>query len=203
LELTVTLDKPEQRVQLFGSADVNLRFIREICQVQITARHGRVKFSGTKKAVTKAVHLLELMQERLKSTDHISKNDMTELTSQATRGRDLDKDSQLRVYVHDRIIRPRTTGQEKYCQAIQQNDLVFCAGPAGTGKTYLAVASAVAMLKRKQIRRIVLARPAVEAGEKLGFLPGDLQAKVNPYLRPLFDALGDMMSALWSTILSR
>jgi phosphate starvation-inducible PhoH-like protein len=91
------------------------------------------------------------------------------------------------------MVEPNTKGQLKYIDTMLKNDLTFCTGPAGTGKTYLAVAVAVSMLKKKQIRRIVLARPAVEAGEKLGFLPGDIQAKVNPYLRPLFDALEDMM----------
>jgi phosphate starvation-inducible PhoH-like protein len=99
----------------------------------------------------------------------------------------------LGVYSHKKIIEPSTKRQLRYIQAMLTNDLTFCIGPAGTGKTYLAVAVAVSMLKRKQIRRIILARPAVEAGEKLGFLPGDIQAKVNPYLRPLFDALEDMM----------
>jgi phosphate starvation-inducible PhoH-like protein len=97
------------------------------------------------------------------------------------------------VYSHKKVIEPSTRGQLRYVETMLANDLTFCIGPAGTGKTYLAVAIAVSMLKKKQIRKIVLARPAVEAGEKLGFLPGDIQAKVNPYLRPLFDALEDMM----------
>jgi len=99
----------------------------------------------------------------------------------------------ITVYSHKKVVEPSTAGQLKYIEAMLANDITFCIGPAGTGKTYLAVAIAVSMLKKKQIRRIVLARPAVEAGEKLGFLPGDVQAKVNPYLRPLFDALEDMM----------
>src|SRR5690606_37961722 len=98
------------------------------------------------------------------------------------------------VYSRHVVVRPRTPGQAAYTQAVGENDLVFCVGPAGSGKTYLAVAMAVAMLKSGQIQRIVLVRPAVEAGEKLGFLPGDMQAKVNPYLRPLFDAMHDMMT---------
>jgi len=99
----------------------------------------------------------------------------------------------ITVYSHKKIIEPSTKGQLKYVETMLANDLTFCIGPAGTGKTYLAVAIAVSMLKKKQIRKIILARPAVEAGEKLGFLPGDIQAKVNPYLRPLFDALEDTM----------
>ena len=100
----------------------------------------------------------------------------------------------LDVYASGQIVKPKTPGQIRYLKAMQTRDMVFCTGPAGTGKTYLAVAVAVHMLKHQQVKRLVLVRPAVEAGEKLGFLPGDMQAKVNPYLRPLFDALGDMMA---------
>src|SRR5205807_9804783 len=102
-------------------------------------------------------------------------------------------DGRLNVYSGGKAVRPRSVHQEEYLSAIRENDLVFGIGPAGTGKTYLAVAAAVHLLKPGRVRRVVLARPAVEAGEKLGFLPGDLREKVNPYLRPLFDALNDMM----------
>ena len=180
-------------MQLFGPADANLRLIREICQVHITARDGRIKLSGAKAAVGKAARLLELMQKRLRRTDHLTEDDMKQLIQEAASDLSHEEEQLLTVYVQGRRIGPRSSGQEKYIDAIQKHDLVFCTGPAGTGKTYLAVACAVAMLKKRQIRRIVLARPAVEAGEKLGFLPGDMHAKVNPYLRPLFDALSDMM----------
>jgi phosphate starvation-inducible protein PhoH and related proteins len=193
LELTITLENPDQRVQLFGPADANLRILREICNVHITARDGLVKLSGRKEAVSKAALVLEKMQKRLKRVGHISKEEMQHLLAEAAAGDPGHEDQHLEVYVKGRRIAARTPGQEQYIQAIQENDLVFSTGPAGTGKTYLAVACAVSMLKRHRIRRIVLARPAVEAGEKLGFLPGDLQAKVNPYLRPLLDSLGDMM----------
>ena len=191
--MTITLENPDQRVQLFGPADANLRILREICNVHITARDGRVKLTGKKEAVDKAAHVLELMQKRLQRLDHISKEEMQHLLAQAAAGDAGRDDQHLEVYVKGRRIAPRTSGQEQYVKVIQNNDLVFSTGPAGTGKTYLAVACAVSMLKHSRIRRIVLARPAVEAGEKLGFLPGDLQAKVNPYLRPLLDSLGDMM----------
>jgi phosphate starvation-inducible PhoH-like protein len=193
VELAITLENPEKRGQLFGSADANLRLIREICKVHITARDGLVKLSGVKTAVAQAAQLLELMQQRLKHVDYLGKAEMNEIIRQAAQADGEHDKQQLEVYVHGRKIMPRTEGQGEYIKAIQEHDLVFCTGPAGTGKTYLAVAAAVSMLKKNQIRRIVLARPAVEAGEKLGFLPGDMQAKVNPYLRPLFDALGDMM----------
>lgn len=180
-------------MQLFGPADAHLRLIREICSVNITARDGQIKLSGKKESVEKAARLLDLMQQQLRRTDHLNLNDMNHLIHQTAAELSREENQQLTVYVHGRRIAPRSKGQEQYIQAILKHDLVFCTGPAGTGKTYLAVAAAVSMLKRHQIRRIVLARPAVEAGEKLGFLPGDMQAKVNPYLRPLFDALGDMM----------
>jgi len=187
------LENSDHRVQLFGPADANLRLVREICQVNITARDGQIKLSGKKEAVEKAARLLEVMQRHLRRTDHLNLNDMNQLIHQTAAELNRDDQQHLTVYVHGRRIGPRSQGQGQYIQAILKHDLVFCTGPAGTGKTYLAVACAVSMLKRRQIRRIVLARPAVEAGEKLGFLPGDMQAKVNPYLRPLFDALGDMM----------
>jgi len=101
---------------------------------------------------------------------------------------------QIDVTARGEMIRPKTDGQRRYIEAIQEHDLVFCLGPAGTGKTYLATALAVSMLRRNQVRRLVLVRPAVEAGEKLGFLPGSIEEKVNPYLRPLMDALNDMMT---------
>lgn len=193
MELTLTLADPAKRVELFGPADANLRVVRQMCQVHVTARDGRVKLSGLKVAVAKAAKLLELMQRHLEEADHLSQADMQRLVRQASAQETEHEDHGLVVYVPGRKISARTEGQQAYIEAIEKNHLVFCTGPAGTGKTYLAVALAVSMLKRGEIRRLILARPAVEAGEKLGFLPGDLQAKVNPYLRPLFDALGDMM----------
>lgn len=193
MELSITLNNPHHRVQLFGPADMHLRFLRDLCEVRITARDGLITFRGHKDAVNKAANLLEQMQKLLHKVDHITHVDMQQLVYQAAVTQDETDEYQIPVYVQDRIILPRTEGQKKYIATLRKQDMVFCTGPAGTGKTYLAVAMAVAMLKRQEIRRIILARPAVEAGEKLGFLPGDLQAKVNPYLRPLFDALGDMM----------
>jgi phosphate starvation-inducible PhoH-like protein len=148
---------------------------------------------GKSEDVNRAAEVIDQMQKRLIKRGELSSSDVTSLLSQ--RGGSLtDETSEaLSVYSHKKVIEPSTKGQLKYIEAMLKNDLTFCTGPAGTGKTYLAVAVAVSMLKKKQIRRIVLARPAVEAGEKLGFLPGDIAAKVNPYLRPLFDALEDMM----------
>lgn len=193
MERTVTLANPDKRAELFGSADSHLRLLRETCDVQVTARDGQVRLIGVRQAVDKAVLLLELMQKHIQNKNHISKEDMQMLIHDAASMRTRKKDDTLDVFMAGKDIVPRTLGQEEYVRALSDNDLVFCTGPAGSGKTYLAVAMAVSMLKRRLIRRMILARPAVEAGEKLGFLPGDLFDKVNPYLRPLFDALGDMM----------
>lgn len=193
MELTVTLDNIDTRVQLFGSADSHLRMLRDAFEVKVTARDGRVKLSCPQTAVKHAAQLLDMMQKQLRKKNHITRDDMQLLIRDASSQRERKEDYGIDVYVANRLIEPRTSGQEDYVKAMGQDDLVFCSGPAGSGKTYLAVAMAVSMLKRNEIRRIILARPAVEAGEKLGFLPGDLFEKVNPYLRPLFDALGDMM----------
>jgi len=134
------------------------------------------------------------MQKHLTRHSSLTISDITAFAAQDTVKKDFETSQAISVYSPHKIVKPSTKGQLKYINAMVSNDLTFCTGPAGTGKTYLAVAVAVSMLKKKQIRRMVLARPAVEAGEKLGFLPGDIQAKVNPYLRPLFDALGDMMT---------
>jgi phosphate starvation-inducible PhoH-like protein len=133
------------------------------------------------------------MQKHLARFGKLDANDVIGLMSKVEVDVESDEGFGIPVFSPKKFIKPFTRGQRRYVEAMLNYDLTFCTGPAGTGKTYLAVAAAVSMLKKKQIRKIVLARPAVEAGEKLGFLPGDMQAKVNPYLRPLFDSLEDMM----------
>jgi phosphate starvation-inducible PhoH-like protein len=132
------------------------------------------------------------MQKQLLRRGELNEQTVKRFVAQSQSPEAPESQTAISVYAN-KVIEPNTTGQLSYIRAMLAKDLTFCTGPAGTGKTYLAVAVGVSMLKTKQIRRIILARPAVEAGEKLGFLPGDLQAKVNPYLRPLFDALEDMM----------
>jgi len=196
LELTITLEDSGKRAVLFGSGDRHLRLIRSALGVQIAARDSSVKLSGNTEAVGRAATVLDELQCILRERDELNDEQVAEAIRYAGQ---LDQakaqnGTVIEVYTRHAVIRPRTEGQEAYVKAIRENDLVFCVGPAGTGKTYLAVAMAVSMLKAGTIQRVVLVRPAVEAGEKLGYLPGDMQAKVNPYLRPLFDAMHDMMT---------
>lgn len=193
MEVTIQLDPIEKNVELFGPADCYLRLIRKSLEVKITARGGNLIISGKQKNVDRTADIIDKMQKRLIRGGSLTEKDIKTFLTQTNLTDTTLSNSTITVYAHKKVIEPTTKNQLKYIETMLANDLTFCIGPAGTGKTYLAVAIAVSMLKKKQIRRIVLARPAVEAGEKLGFLPGDLQAKVNPYLRPLFDALEDMM----------
>ncbi len=194
-----------------GEGERNLKMIRESLGVAVTARDGLVQVRGDRRAVAVARSVLERLVASADGDSPLSRQQVLALISEEsdrfaegerTGGAvtDLEHVSDrgtweggLGVYVSGRQIRPKTPNQQHYLEAIRTHDLVFSIGPAGTGKTYLAVAAAVHLLRTDRVRRVILARPAVEAGEKLGFLPGDLEAKVNPYLRPLFDALNDMM----------
>lgn len=193
MNLNITLEQPDKKLALYGSADKHLRMIRDAFGVNVIARDDELRLSGDREQVGKAALVLDQMQRKLRRQDWLSTEDVGNAVKSA-----MDQDRQrsadeIDVYAKGHAIKPKTEGQKRYVEAILQNDLTFCVGPAGSGKTYLAVAAAASMLKKGQAKRLVLARPAVEAGERLGFLPGDLQAKVNPYLRPLFDALHDMM----------
>jgi phosphate starvation-inducible PhoH-like protein len=193
VELSITLENPNKAAALFGAGDRHLKMIREALGVQVFARGGQVKLTGAAKSVSRAAAALEQLQRKLRRESHLSVDDVAEAVSSATAESGREAAETLDVYVAGQLVRPKSPGQKRYVDAIRDDDLVFCTGPAGTGKTYLAVAVAVHMLKHQKVKRLILVRPAVEAGEKLGFLPGDMQAKVNPYLRPLFDALHDMM----------
>lgn len=181
------------RLELFGSGDEHLRILRARCGIKIAARDNEIILNGGDEEVSKAAKVVELMQKHLMRFGRLNANDVIGLISKVEVSIEPDEGFGIQVYSPKRTVKPFTRGQRRYIEAMLNFDLTFCTGPAGTGKTYLAVAVAVSMLRKKQIRKIVLARPAVEAGEKLGFLPGDIQAKVNPYLRPLFDSLEDMM----------
>jgi phosphate starvation-inducible PhoH-like protein len=193
LVVTIQLDSAHKHVELFGPADSHLRFLRQSFDIQMSARNDEIIVTGKESDVTAVVDIIDKMQKHLIKKGTLTDADVKSFIRQKDLITTPDSGTAITVYSHKKVIEPSTKGQLKYVETMLENDLTFCTGPAGTGKTYLAVAMAVSMLKKMQIRRIVLARPAVEAGEKLGFLPGDLQAKVNPYLRPLFDALGDMM----------
>ncbi len=173
--------------------------LRETLGLAITSRDNRVYVSGAREGVMVARQVLQSLADS-GETEPLTREQVLDLISREAGNiregdipPDAEWDGRLNVYAAGRPIRARTPNQEKYLEAIRTNDLVFGVGPAGTGKTYLAVAAAVHLLRQDRVKRVILARPAVEAGERLGFLPGDLRAKVNPYLRPLFDALADMM----------
>jgi phosphate starvation-inducible PhoH-like protein len=192
VQKTIELEDAEQAVLLFGSHDRHLRLIRQALGIQITARNGLIKLEGEEAQVDKAEDIIQRLLAIVEKHGVLSPREVEEIINAVEKGLELlPRDHE--VAIKGVAVRPRTEGQARYVEAIMNNDLVFCIGPAGTGKTYLAVAVALSALRTSQLRKIVLARPAIEAGEKLGYLPGDIQAKVNPYLRPLYDALEDMM----------
>ena len=199
MELTIELPSGETHWAVAGPAQCNLKMIRETLGVTLTARGDAVRINGDTQAVGRAAivleHLVEAAQKRQPMTRHEVIDAIAEADRHPSAGRMIPLDGRwLEVYLRGRRIEPKTPGQQAYVKALIGHDLTFCIGPAGTGKTYLAVAAAVSLLKRGDVRKLVLVRPAVEAGEKLGFLPGTMQDKVNPYLRPLLDALHDMMA---------
>lgn len=193
-ETIITLTDPKSVISLFGTCDQHVRRIRDAFTVDITHRDGKIRVSGEATGVTKATKALEKMKSLIERHGSLAPENIDELigVSSGDNEKKISEDS-IAVLATGREVRPRTAGQDTYVKAIRENELTFAVGPAGTGKTYLAVALAVEALRDQQIRKIVLVRPAVEAGESLGFLPGDLQAKINPYLRPLLDALYEMM----------
>jgi len=194
LELTLAIDNTAKRTLLFGPADSHLRLIRSALDVKITARESTIKLSGPNEAIRKAASVLDSLQGRLRKGETVGEEDVNAALAALDQDANPGTGKRIAVYHSNASIIAKTDGQARYIEAIEKYDLTFCLGPAGSGKTYLAVAMCVALLKERRIRRLVLVRPAVEAGEKLGYLPGDMQAKVNPYLRPLFDAMHDMMS---------
>jgi phosphate starvation-inducible PhoH-like protein len=191
--LTLTLDGQDEAVQLFGSRDQYLRLIRETLGVRMIARGDILHFEGTEEQVSQAERVFGQLRTVLAKKGSLSIEDVRTVLSVVKTGADRGGPQNLTVVEGGRHVRPRTDGQGRYVQAMRDNDVVFCIGPAGSGKTYLAVGMAVTMLRQAAVKRIVLVRPAVEAGERLGFLPGDIVAKINPYLRPLFDSLNDML----------
>ena len=193
LEKTLKLSSNTEAVALYGSLDENLRYAEKEYQVHISARNDRLKIKGEKKGVEEACQFFQSRLKELRGGIALVKEKAKQHGSVVGTASTGAKSGPVSYFHRNKHIRPRSKNQERYMSAIQSKDIVIGIGPAGTGKTYLAMAAAIDHLKRKWVSRIILTRPAVEAGESLGFLPGDLYAKVNPYLRPLYDALYDMM----------
>src|SRR5437773_10810974 len=191
--LTLTLDNRDEAVLLFGSRDQYLRLIRDALEVRLIARGNTIQVEGADYRVAEADRVFQQLRQMLRQQGKLSLEDVRTVLSVVQQGSEELGERPVTFVEGSRHVRPRTDGQARYVRAMRENDLTLCIGPGGTGKTYLGVAMAVSLLRQAEVKRIVLVRPAVEAGERLGFLPGDLVAKVNPYLRPLFDALNDMM----------
>lgn len=198
-EQLISVDRMEHAVSLFGSFDENIRQIEQEFRVKVLSRGSDLKISGEAYDVQKAVRAVNGLLMLINKGEALSDQNVRYVLSLVNEGTE-DKLSGLIgdcicMTAKGKPVKPKTLGQKKYVEAIRQNTITLGAGPAGTGKTYLAVAMAVTAFRAKEVNRIILTRPAVEAGEKLGFLPGDLQQKVDPYLRPLYDALFDMLGA--------
>ena len=189
----------EHMQNLFGTHDAYIKQIEEDLHVVITDRNGEVRISGEQAAVNKATKLVRELVELSKRGNRIQEQSVSyalELSHEGEADALLEIDSECICHtISGKPIKPKTLGQKKYIDAIKDKMIVFGLGPAGTGKTYLAMAMAITAFKNHEVERIILTRPAIEAGEKLGFLPGDLQSKVDPYLRPLYDALYQIMGA--------
>ena len=195
----LVVDDTDSFISLFGINDENIELIKKELDINIFAHGGEVTLSGSEQAVETGYQTLQKLMEIIARGDSIDKTRIRYAIDLASEG-NADRIGEIMrdviaITYRGRQVKCKTLGQQKYVDAIKKNTCVFGIGPAGTGKTYLAVAMAVVALKNKDVERIVLTRPAVEAGEKLGFLPGDLQQKVDPYLRPLYDAINEMMGA--------
>ena len=197
IEQVLQIEKIEQVLILFGNADQNAKIIEEHFGVHLVCRGTEVKITGESEAVSKAQRTVDTLLAMIAKDGTLSEQNVRYVITLVEQGSEQSmvqmNNSCIAVTVKGKPVKPKTLGQKKYTDAIQNNTITFGIGPAGTGKTYLAVAMAVRAFRDEQVSRIILTRPAVEAGEKLGFLPGDLQDKVDPYLRPLYDAMFDMM----------
>jgi len=199
IERIVNAERVEDLMAIFGSFDENIRRIEEALSVQIVNRGNELKITGDEEMADKAVRTLEGLLALAAKGETIDEQRVRYLITLVNEGNDAQVAQMAKdvvcITAKGKPIKAKTVGQQNYMKAIQKNTVTIGVGPAGTGKTYLAVAAAVAAFREKTVNRIILTRPAVEAGERLGFLPGDLQNKVDPYLRPLYDALYDMLGA--------
>ena len=190
---SLVLDSREEAILLFGTRDQYLRLIRDALGVRLVARGDTVQIDGTEEGVGQTERAFQQLRAILRNGGQLNPEDVKTVLEVIRAGTQRDSAQNLAMLDGGKYLRPRTDGQGRYVQAMRDNDVVLCIGPAGTGKTFLAVGMAVTMLRQGIVKKLVLVRPAVEAGERLGFLPGDLVAKINPYLRPLFDALNDLI----------
>ena len=200
-EATITLDSRDEAILLFGSRDVYLREIRTALGMQqLVGRGDQVLLKGTEAQIAQGERVFAQLRHLLRQQGSVSAEDVKTVLEVVVKGGDRITTSSSAPGTPStptgkasKYVRPRTDGQARYVKAMNDHDLTICIGPAGTGKSWLAVAMAVSWLRQGTVKKIILVRPAVEAGERLGYLPGDMIAKVNPYLRPLFDAMNDMM----------
>lgn len=189
------------QLKLFGSQDSHLRKLQDHFQVKVVPRNGNVQIEGEENKISAVEKVLNEMIQMVNRDQPITEKDLQTLlevvsiNGEVSEGANGEESASVILYKKNGFIKPKGVGQSQFYRSCMDNDIVFAIGPAGTGKTYLAVAIAVAALRDKLVNRIVLTRPAVEAGERLGFLPGDLREKIDPYLRPLYDALHDMIPA--------
>jgi len=199
IEQTISIERIEDVIDIFGSFDENIKLIEHELDVSVVSRDDQLKISGEAENVLYAVKAVQGLLGLAGRKETITEQNVRYIINLVKAGNeehinDIARDV-LCVTAKGKPIKPKTLGQKRYVDAIKKNTITLGIGPAGTGKTYLAVAAAGAAFRDKQVNRIILTRPAVEAGERLGFLPGDLQSKVDPYLRPLYDALFDMLGA--------
>ncbi len=197
MQTTIHTRDVDEAAALLGDQDEHLRALRQVFNARISARGTEITIAGERHEVEAAARVIQGFIDVIRRGHTVAAADVRYAAQQVKSGRELDiaelySGVILRTH-RGRFVKPRTVGQRRYVQAIRRSDLTFAIGPAGTGKTYLAVAMAIATLQAREVERIILTRPAVEAGESLGFLPGDLREKVDPYLRPLYDALYDMI----------
>lgn len=198
-ELNVNVDNIEDIIALFGNYDANVNLIQRQYNVSVLSRGNDIRISGDEEAVIKAASAVKTLLEMIGRGELISEQSIRYVFSLVDDGMEKEavrlSDGAVCVTCSGKTVKAKTIGQKKYLDAVDKNTIVLGVGPAGTGKTYLAVAMAVRAFRNHEVTKIILTRPAVEAGEKLGFLPGDLQNKVDPYLRPLYDALFDMFGS--------
>ena len=199
MEQRISIERMEQAVNIFGSFDENIRLLEKEFNVTVTNRDGELRISGEAEDVMHAAKAVQAMLTLSSRGEALGEQNVRYIIDMVRTGKE-EQISELAgdvlcISAKGRPVKPKTLGQKEYIQSVLKNTVTIGVGPAGTGKTYLAVAAAVQAFREKQVNRIILTRPAVEAGERLGFLPGDLQSKVDPYLRPLYDALFDMLGA--------